>query len=713
MKKIFLFCICYIFFLSPVFAEKVLVENVFSDIDADYKYRDELQLFYDRGMIFPDEQGRFRPYELLDRDEFVGISMEVICKRCIQPHTKFEFVEKYLGEDVYFDIDSGNKYFYCVADADANNFVKWYDAGFQCDDGTQRDNERPFCSNNNITLEEAIAVILRNSGIFTIVDNEQVRQDIIDGKVTKQLSDDVYPKNSDGTPYTFYGYFTKAIDFELVEYDAQGNKKVYTMIDMIDNKIRPKKSISKEEFLRIAYVALKSNSCTEVVDNQLALAIDVWEKSCQEGQQDCAVSDLSDPDNIYDFTPDVEWACDAWIDDPSGYIWRFYNLTNGEEFFHYGTYLDNIALNSSWEWRVYLTVRDNCGNTGSVYSTIMVQDDSIDVEIDIVDADCTRGQTDCTFSGLDNPDDTYDFLPDVETTCTSGIPNPDGYDRTFTHEPTGEVIKREGDYIDNFSFLAEGRRRIYLEVQDNCGNTGSDVLYVTLWKESQITDPDEWWDIGLNVDIIADPIIWYENLLVDFQWVTYGGTPPFRYVWDFWDASWDYGKYTEHLYTSSRVFEVLLTVTDKNDLTGTATTLIKVLEADSCEVDTDNDGIQDCDDICPTIAWPEDNNWCPNVEIACGQNCSCPDGYTCSVDDPQVCPAEWYCTPIVQKETTCLYSRWESAIFWNASCASCPCNNFLDFQADLRECDIVFPAITSPDARDIYSRGNLWQITDK
>lgn len=107
-------------------------------------------------------------------------------------------------------------------------------------------------------------------------------QDIIAGIVTASISDDVNPKNSDGTPYTFYGYFAKAVDFRLVEYDAQGNEEVYTMVDIVDGKLRPKKSVTKEEFLRIAYVALKSNSCTDIVDNELALAIDIWEKSCQE-----------------------------------------------------------------------------------------------------------------------------------------------------------------------------------------------------------------------------------------------------------------------------------------------------------------------------------------------------------------------------------------------------------------------------------------------
>lgn len=122
---------------------------------------------------------------------------------------------------------------------------------------------------------------MRNSGIFTIDDNQFYLTQIAAGTQYPVLSDDVSPRNSDGTPYTFYGYFQKALDFKLVEYDAFGNEKIYTMIDKVDNKLRPKKSITKEEFLRMAYIALKSNSCSEITDNEIALAIDIWEKSCQ------------------------------------------------------------------------------------------------------------------------------------------------------------------------------------------------------------------------------------------------------------------------------------------------------------------------------------------------------------------------------------------------------------------------------------------------
>jgi hypothetical protein len=59
---------------------------------------------------------------------------------------------------------------------------------------------------------------MRNSKIWTIEQNEQMLQSIVNGEETENLSSDVSPKNSDGSPYTFYGYFKKALDYQLVEY---------------------------------------------------------------------------------------------------------------------------------------------------------------------------------------------------------------------------------------------------------------------------------------------------------------------------------------------------------------------------------------------------------------------------------------------------------------------------------------------------------------
>jgi hypothetical protein len=49
-------------------------------------------------------------------------------------------------------------------------------------------------------------------------------------------------------------------------------------------------------------------------------------------------------------------------------------------------------------------------------------------------------------------------------------------------------------------------------------------------------------------------------------------------------------------------------------------------------------------------------------------------------------------------------------VVWAASCNMCPCDNKIDFISNIRACDIVFPAITSPDHKTIYSKGNYYKV---
>ena len=128
MKKFFLFLVSilyFLLFLPNVFSAVLPVHQVFNDIERDYEYGKELQTLYDKGMIFPDENGNFNPSQLLNRDEFVWIASEVSCKRCIQPHTSVDLLNLY-KENPFFDVGKENKYFYCIADAKQNSFVSGY-----------------------------------------------------------------------------------------------------------------------------------------------------------------------------------------------------------------------------------------------------------------------------------------------------------------------------------------------------------------------------------------------------------------------------------------------------------------------------------------------------------------------------------------------------------------------------------------------------------
>lgn len=599
MKKIFLSLFSFFFLFSPAFAETIIpVEDIFSDINKDYKYYKEVQELYNRGMIFPDENGKLNPEKLLARDEFVGISIEVICKKCIQPNTALDLLESYTGKDIYFDINEKNKYFYCVAEADAKDYVRGYVAWDKCEDGTYKIWERPFCSNNTITREEAYAVILRNSKILTIEENEKILQEIKNGTITESLSQDVIAQNLDKTPYTFYGYFKKALEYELVEYDNLWNKKIYKLLEKKDNKIYPKKAVTKEEFIYMAYIALRANNCKEdVVKNDIALKMKIYDKSCTNSSQNCNLSNLKDSNNTYDFKALVETTCEKWVKDKEWYIWRFYNTSSWEKIIKYGSYIDNYSFLTNGTWEVYLRVIDNCWNTAEVFSTIVV-------------------------SSFD---------------------------------------KKENDN-------------------------------------------------ALNVSVDANPINWYAPLLVDFDSIVSWWDGKYEYTWDFWDGTKWYGKNIDHIFQNPWVYEVILIVKDGSWKVGKASVIIHVLPK-NCLNDSDKDGIGDCDDLCPLVFGEEINKWCPVLLKKCDKNCACPTGYKCNLSDTNICPSQWICQLISNLNTgDCLYDSGKDTIIWNVACNTCPCSNFVDFISSIRKCDVLFPAITSPDSTEIYSRGKTYTV---
>ncbi|MFK7779910.1 MAG: PKD domain-containing protein [Candidatus Gracilibacteria bacterium] len=580
----FLILIFSLFSLDFTFAYSIPVENVFSDIDSDYKYINELQTLYDKGMIYPDIDGKFNPRDLLRRDEFVGILGEVTCEKCIQPNTALDLINKYENETTFFDINKTNKYFYCIASAAADNHVTGYHPGTTCDDGIVMEGEKPFCAANIIILEEAIAIILRTSGILTYEQAEQMKIDIFNGKITEGISDDVSPLNLDGSVYSFFPDLKKALEYEIVEVDTDGNVKTFTLVEKIDGKIRPKQAISKEMFLKIAYITLKANSCEEKIDNNIALEMVIYDKECSINNSNCDTSDLKDTTNIYDFTNNVYTTCEEGISDPEGYIWRFYNNQTGIEIKEYGKYIENFKIPSNGEWTVYLRVIDKCGNTGEVHNTI-----------------------------------------DINS-------------------------------------------------QDS--------------------------NIDLKVSIEASPIHGKGPLLVDFKGIVSGGSIPYIYYWDFGDGNTNYGKETQNIFKEELVYETILYVTDINGDTGKASVLIQVIGINDKEIDSDDDGIPDVEDLCPLVPGVIENQGCPILEEECDQDGECDDGYIC--DNENICLPE--ILPI-----SCEYTGGD-IIYGNIMCNSCPCNNSLDFISTLRECDIIFPAITSTDGTTIFGKGSLFQI---
>lgn len=600
-----LFLVIYLCLFKFVFAVSTPVETVFSDINKSYKYYYELQDLYDKMAVYPDENGKFDPYKLLTRDEFVSISLEVSCKKCTRPNTEIEYINTYSDNDPFFDVEKTSKYFYCIALADDKNYVKWYDKDYTCENWVYKIWERPFCPANNITLEEALAVILRNSNLFTIWDNALVIQDIKDWKITWNLSSDVSPKNTDWSPYTFYWYLKKALDYSIEDYDNLWNKKVYKLLELQDWKIYPKKLVTKEDFLKMAYIALKSNSCKEDFNNNLAVNIWIFDKSCTSYDAKCNTISPDANETVYDFKAWYWWQCQEWVSDPDWYVWKFYNTDTWYEIIKTWKYIDNYNFLSKWNWKITLRITDKCNNIWESESSVFIEDNNND---------------------------------------------------------------------------------------DN----SSDV-----WK-------------GLTVWIDAIPIIWPKALRVDLKSIVIWWSWKYTYEWSLWNWDNDNWKDVRYIYREVWLYKVALHVVDSEWRNWNASVNIIVLDWVNTDTDSDDDWVPDYIDLCPVVIWTTLNNWCPILDNICWTNCSCPNWYVCNVKDWKLCSIKWVCLPdtdsLHDSISDCMQLHWLNNIFWNVSCNSCPCSNSLDFLSQLRKCDLLFPAITSPDSKKIYSKWEFYEI---
>ncbi len=371
--------ISLVFLLNTnVFSNSIIkVENVFLDIKKDYKYHHELQTLYDKWIVQPEDDHKFHPDKLLKRDEFVGIAVETSCKKCISPNSAQEFVNKYKTKP-FFDVWINSKYFYCISYAEDNNFVLGYDLWVKCNDSTQKDSQSPFCNNNNIKLEEALAVIMRMWWIMTAKQADEIVSWIKNWQKYPNLALDLEPVYTDGTVNSFYPYFKKALEYEVIDYDAFWNKKIYKLVEKKGKYLRPSTLITKQDFLKMAFVALKANSCFEINDDKLAIKMKIFDKQCNENKAlkwQCSLSKLLKDDNILDFDVEVWWACEKWIDEKTWYVRRFVNKDSWEQQVKYGKFIDDYNFLNPWNYRVFLRVTDRCWNSAEVYNDLFFDND--------------------------------------------------------------------------------------------------------------------------------------------------------------------------------------------------------------------------------------------------------------------------------------------------------------------------------------------------
>lgn len=646
MKKIFLFLFSFLLSFSFVQAESFPIHKIFKDIDENYKYYDELQILYDRWIIFPDKNWNFNPKSKITRDEFVWIVSEISCKECIKPNVDFSYVEKYSNSEVFFDVSKNDKYFYCIAEAINSWEIAWYDLWTTCQNWVSRPWEKPFCPQNNIILEEALAIILRSWNILSISEAELIRDQIKSWKIFPNIWN-IYPKLQNGAVYSFYPDFKKALEYTFLDFDKNWNQKKLKLLDF-NSDINPKQYLTKEDFLRISYIALKNNSCKPKKDNDFWLKIEVLDKTCSEGKQYCKNSDFSLNEKIFDFRAKNSNYDSNWFT----YSWRFYDYSTWSDLIKSWKFIDNHNFLKDWFYRVYLTATSPNWKTSEVYNDIKISkgnNNSVSI------SDLWSGESLLSSSILVDKLTTYPWDSISFTWITNNSDVTYSWDFWDWKKSSWKDIKKifSQPWIYNVSLV----------IKDKLWNISTSTVNIHISN----TPWFDWW-IDSDLDWVPDKRDYEKNTSKD----------KINYICNIYHIE-------NELYFCSQTDLWVYKKSIENDFKNI--------------IDSDSDNVVDNLDYCPDIKWSKENFWCPIFDEKCNKDSDCKNWFFCN---------NWYCS-VKSININCSYS-WGHIISWNLECNSCPCDYDIDFRAKLRACDIIFPAITSPDYKDIYSKWKYFQI---
>lgn len=746
LKIIFFVFFFSIFGLSK--ANNIPVEIAFKDIDKNYKYYNELQTLYDRWIIFPDENENFNAKKNLTRDEFVWIISEISCSECIKPNVDFQLTKNYSDKNIFFDLKNNNKFFYCIADSVEKWRVTGYQEGTVCQNWISKSWEKPFCPENNIILEEALAIILRSWNILSIDEAEKIRKEITSWISYPNILN-ISPKLWDWSVYSFYPDLKKAYEYTFLDFDKNWVEKKLKLWDF-GNTIDAKKIVTREDFLRISYIALKNNSCKPKSENKFWLKIEVLDKSCTTEKENCEITNFPDNEKIFD----LRWQISNFNKNWFTYSWRIYDYETLKYSNFSWNFIDNYNFKKDWKYRVFLNTENPKFGKSEVFVDIVLKNknpknnitnnQNNNLKINIFNSKCSENIAFCIENLNWNIFDLkWEWWSSDYTWEITNLKN------WKTEKFSWEIIndKKFENWEYKMTLISKDINWNKIEISKN----------ITIWNNnSNNSNNNNNW---LTSSIITDKIRAWRWEVINFSWIT-NIWNNVNFSWDFWDWKTSFWKDQVHNFSVNWVYTVNLIVTDDNWNISTSkvniiisntpwfewngkdsdwdwvtdefdneintpkdrTPYICKLEhieknlygckdenlwvynpnierVKTRDLDSDGDWIIDKNDLCKDIKWDKNNFWCPIFEEKCRIDNDCKDWYFCE---------NGFCK-IKKHNLNCAYSG-KNLIIWKAECNSCPCSVNLDFNASLRECDIIFPAITSPNKTDIYSKGKYFQI---
>ena len=522
MKRIIQICISmiWLFFISsPLFAQQQ-VEDIFIDIDKNFEYKYELQYLFNQWFIQENNFKNFSPNSSISREEFLWLLIETNCQKCVKPNTNIDILSTYYKKNVYYDVNKNSDYFYCIAYADDKSYIQWYQENTQCDNG-EVSSQAPFCPYNPIKFEEALAIIMRTSGLMTQEDADKIIQKIYKGENFPNIWNDIKPKLENWDVYSFYPYFYAAKNISYTQVDVYGNIQEFFLLDTGAQNYFPKSSLTKKQMLRLAYFSHKNSQCSEP-SYQIWWEIQIKNGSCK-ADESCnlppkySINTPIDFEGIFDSIEIIQMP-------DENYTWVIHNLENNSEKLYNGKYLDNIIFDKSWDYKADLFTIDALWNTGKFTQNFTINSNNKNDFEWYISHSKSGDNNSIQFNGKINGESwPFEYYWDFGDGNTSNEKNP------------------------NHSYAQPGNYDVKLIVTD------SQWEKKYFYTQSQIYTSDNHSGWFPWVDIV---IIW-ENNVADFNAHNIQAD---NYYWDFGDGNSSNEKNPNHSYAQPGNYDTTLVI---------------------------------------------------------------------------------------------------------------------------------------------------------
>ncbi|GAB0174816.1 MAG: hypothetical protein HHAS10_06950 [Candidatus Altimarinota bacterium] len=598
------------------------LEYPFIDVPLGSNSYPSVKSLFDNGILFDDASHKFKPDEPLTRDVFAGLTLGSSCNFCLNPTV--DVIAQYQTSP-FPDVTPESPYYYCISQAIKNSIISVYPPG-QNGSITCENNETyssaAYCKNNKVTRIEAVKSLLLESKLWSDELNKKPAKNITISDIA----------DSD------YGYAEKAVQVGILSLSNDG-------------KVFPNVAITRGEFASMSAKIFDFNQCIPPQkQNKSGSSIKISDNNGTAYKESTVGSNTIL--TVEGITPER---------DTMTFSWKAIDGITKKELNFNGSSFKTDALGVG-VWFIKLTVlnKENSEKMSVNSITLTISDGTQ------VSAGKNLGPN-ISGNAINNI-----LYPSLIIDSTSSTLGAGGTFSFITYGNSSGSLRYAWDFGDgarvltssgkiDHTYTVPGTYVANVIATDSLGRSagGSITIVVTGSLDS---DNDS---IPDSSDIC--PLV---------KGSSSDGCP----------------KIETNLYTAGAFLignnsqNNSASYNSMNNADGNSNNAFSnsMPQLGLSSTDTDNDGVDDSLDACPTNPGNPSNGGCPLVGSFLGN---------------------------IEKNG-CLMDQigQHGGIIIEPICESCPCPTSVSLGNNIRRCDMVFPAILSKDLSEIYSRGPLYQI---